>query len=462
MLLAQGLAIETPDSIHAKEWLRAYQRVRAASEALCTPLEREDYVVQSMDDVSPPKWHLAHVSWFFEAFLLTPFLKGYRTLDPAYDFLFNSYYDAVGERHPRPRRGMLTRPSLDHVLAFRAHVDAAMEELLGTDVEPAVAELVTLGIHHEQQHQELFLTDILHLFAQNPLKPAFRPSEPRAMTAPATPLTWHRFEAGLIHMGHEGEGFHYDCEAPRHQTYVYPFELASRTVTNGEWISFIEDGGYDQTRFWLSDGWAARQAQGWQAPLYWHRRDGEWWTMTLRGAQPVDPEAPVCHVSQYEADAYASWAGARLPTEAEWESAAQNIAPGGGNQFDGAASPRPRAAGHLLAALMMFVVGLCAVCSGAAPEAFAGPWSPCSISGPRACSSRKPAERVGPVTSTFSCTTLPLWTTLTKTALAIFLPFASKRGARKATSKLCHSPGAKLAFSLGPCPSKPRLFSQRW
>ena len=322
--------------------LADFQEMRAYSRALAEGLSDADATVQSMEDASPAKWHLAHVTWFFECFILKPHLAGYEEFDPAFEYLFNSYYDAVGERHPRPRRGMLTRPSLDHVLAFRAHVDAAMEELLGTDVEPAVAELVTLGIHHEQQHQELFLTDILHLFAQNPLKPAFRPSEPRAMTAPAAALTWHRFEAGLIHMGHEGEGFHYDCEAPRHQTYVYPFELASRTVTNGEWISFIEDGGYDQTRFWLSDGWAARQAQGWQAPLYWHRRDGEWWTMTLRGAQPVDPEAPVCHVSQYEADAYASWAGARLPSEAEWELAASGLPVNGNDAGTGRLSPAPQ------------------------------------------------------------------------------------------------------------------------
>ncbi|MAN72746.1 MAG: hypothetical protein CME84_01470 [Henriciella sp.] len=327
--------------------LADFQEMRAYSRALAEGLSDADATVQSMEDASPAKWHLAHVTWFFECFILKPHLAGYEEFDPAFEYLFNSYYDAVGERHPRPRRGMLTRPSLDHVLAFRAHVDAAMEELLGTDVEPAVAELVTLGIHHEQQHQELFLTDILHLFAQNPLKPAFRPSEPRAMTAPATPLTWHRFEAGLIHMGHEGEGFHYDCEAPRHQTYVYPFELASRTVTNGEWISFIEDGGYDQTRFWLSDGWAARQAQGWQAPLYWHRRDGEWWTMTLRGAQPVDPEAPVCHVSQYEADAYASWAGARLPSEAEWELAASGLPVNGNDAGTGRLSPAPQSADGL-------------------------------------------------------------------------------------------------------------------
>ena len=327
--------------------LADFQEMRAYSRALAEGLSDADATVQSMEDASPAKWHLAHVTWFFECFILKPHLAGYEEFDPAFEYLFNSYYDAVGERHPRPRRGMLTRPSLDHVLAFRAHVDAAMEELLGTDVEPAVAELVTLGIHHEQQHQELFLTDILHLFAQNPLKPAFRPSEPRAMTAPATPLTWHRFEAGLIHMGHEGEGFHYDCEAPRHQTYVYPLELASRTVTNGEWISFIEDGGYDQTRFWLSDGWAARQAQGWQAPLYWHRRDGEWWTMTLRGAQPVDPEAPVCHVSQYEADAYASWAGARLPSEAEWELAASGLPVNGNDAGTGRLSPAPQSADGL-------------------------------------------------------------------------------------------------------------------
>ena len=303
--------------------LPAFERVRAYSRDLAKPLSDADATVQSMEDASPAKWHLAHVTWFFECFVLKPHLSGYGVFDETFEYLFNSYYDAVGERHPRPSRGMLTRPTLDDVMAFRAHVDRNMVDLLSGDVSSEVAELVTLGLHHEQQHQELFLTDILHLLSQNPLQPAYRASEPRLMAGRAKPLDWHRFEGGLVEIGHEGDGFHYDCEGPRHKQYLEPFELAGRAVTNGEWMTFIEDGGYQAPGHWLSDGWACIQSNGWTAPLYWHRKDDAWWTMTLRGAQPVDLEAPVTHVSFYEADAYASWAGVRLPTEAEWETSAR-------------------------------------------------------------------------------------------------------------------------------------------
>ena len=308
-----------------QQLLSQYTDMRAYSRALAVPLSDADATVQSMDDASPAKWHLAHVTWFFERFILKPHLGGYEEFDADFEYVFNSYYDAVGERHPRPRRGMLTRPSLEHVMAYRAHVDAGMEQLLADEPSPEAAELVTLGIHHEQQHQELFLTDILHLFSQSPLKPAYRPSEPRLMNGMAKTLDWHRFEGGLVEIGHEGDGFHYDCEGPRHKQYLEPFEIAGRAVTNREWIAFIEDGGYGAPGHWLSDGWACVQANGWQAPLYWQKRDSTWWTMTLRGAQPVDPEAPVCHVSYYEADAYASWADARLPSEAEWEIAGSGL-----------------------------------------------------------------------------------------------------------------------------------------
>lgn len=322
--------------------LDAFDTVRAASLELASGLSDADATVQSMEDASPAKWHLAHVTWFFERIILKPHLPGYEGFSEDFDYLFNSYYDAVGERHPRPRRGMLTRPRLDEVLAYRAHVDEGMRALLSGGVEGELAELVTLGLHHEQQHQELFLTDILHLFAQNPLAPAFRPTEPRLMKAAAAPLEWIRFEGGLVETGSGGEGFAFDCEAPRHKSWIEPFELANRAVTNAEWIEFIEDGGYERPGHWLSDGWALAQAEGWDAPLYWEKREGKWWTMTLRGAQPVDPEAPVCHVGHYEADAYASWAGARLPAEAEWEVAAAARPPEGNDAGTGRLSPAPQ------------------------------------------------------------------------------------------------------------------------
>lgn len=327
--------------------LEQYTGMRGYSLDLAQGLSDADATVQSMEDASPAKWHLAHTTWFFECFILEPNASGYEVFDTAYQYLFNSYYDAIGDRHPRPRRGMLTRPSLDQVIAYRRHVDEAMEKLLTGQIDEELAELITLGIHHEQQHQELLLTDILHLFAQNPFVPAFRAPEPRLMGASARPMGWQVFDGGLVETGYEGEGFHYDCEGPRHKTYLEPFAIADRAVTNGEWISFIESGGYDAPRFWLSDGWSVCQEEGWSAPLYWQYRDGEWWTMTLRGAQPVDPEAPVCHVSHYEADAYATWAGARLPSEAEWETASQEACERANDAGSGRLSPAPQNAAGL-------------------------------------------------------------------------------------------------------------------
>lgn len=323
-----------------------YARVRADSRALAAPLSDADATVQSMPDASPAKWHLAHVTWFFETMVVKPNLPGYRVFDESFGFLFNSYYESVGERQPRPRRGMITRPSLDRVLDYRDHVDAAVAELVAQGPNADVLDLIELGLQHEQQHQELLLTDILHLFAQSPVKPAYRDPEPLAVT-PAAEMGWRSFDGGVVEIGHDGESFAYDCEGPRHEALIRPFRLADRCVTNGEWIEFIRGGGYRDPLLWLSDGWAQILEHGWSAPLYWQERDGEFWSMTLRGMQPVDLHAPVAHVSYFEADAFAAWAGKRLPGEAEWETAARKR-PVTGNFADGGAGrlrPRPAAAG---------------------------------------------------------------------------------------------------------------------
>ncbi|WIA56263.1 ergothioneine biosynthesis protein EgtB [Sphingobium sp. WTD-1] len=321
-----------------------YRAVRALTQALAAPLSDADATVQSMPDASPAKWHLAHVSWFFETFVLRDHVEGYRPFDDRFAYLFNSYYEAEGPRHARPMRGMLTRPSLNEVRAYRAHVDAALLAAM-PHLPEAACTLVTLGLQHEQQHQELLLTDLQHLFSLNPIAPALFDA-PGAMPAPVPgPLHWIEGREGLVEIGDDGKGgFAFDCEGPRHKVFLRPHALAHRPITNGEWISFIEDGGYRAPALWLSDGWAWVQAEAIEAPLYWQRGEKGWTRFGLDGRQPVNPAAPACHISLYEADAYASWAGARLPTEAEWESAALNIAPTSGEQLDGAACPRPRAA----------------------------------------------------------------------------------------------------------------------
>ncbi len=330
---------------------------RAASVDLASTLTEADATAQSMPDASPAKWHLAHTTWFFEAMVLAPHVPGYRAFHPDYHRLFNSYYESLGERHPRPQRGLLTRPSLAEVLSYRQYVDAALAKVLdasSSGLEPEALALVELGCHHEQQHQELLLTDILHLFAQNPLRPAWRErpgAAPRAVAGsfagplagpPAGPLAYEHVAGGIFEIGHDGAGFAFDAEGPAHRVLLEPFHLATRTVTNREWMDFIADGGYRQPLLWLSDGWAEVQRAGWQSPLYWEcggRGEGEsergaraasaWQHMTLHGMQPLDPDAPVAHISLYEADAYARWVGARLPTEFEWEAVARRHALGG-------------------------------------------------------------------------------------------------------------------------------------
>ena len=309
-----------------------YDAVRAATEALAAPLSPEDCQVQSMPDVSPTKWHLAHVSWFFETFLLIPHLPGYRAFDPDYALLFNSYYVGVGDRHPRPRRGLLSRPALDEIFAYRRHVDEAMRRLMG-QADDAWLHLLELGLHHEQQHQELILMDIQHVLAQSPIEPVYSEAALPASVPAAQAAAWRSVPGGLYEIGHRGAGFAFDNEGPRHRLWLEPFELADRLVTAGEYRAFIDDGGYRRPELWLSDGWAAAEAEGWTAPLYWSRGDRGWSSFGLAGRRPLQDEQPVLHISYYEADAFARWAGCRLPTEAEWEVAA---ALGGLSQMDGA------------------------------------------------------------------------------------------------------------------------------
>lgn len=293
--------------------LDRFRAVRRRTEDLAAPLSAEDQVVQSMPDASPTKWHLAHTTWFFETFVLRPSMPGYRLFDPAFEYLFNSYYEAVGPRHPRPQRGLITRPGVEEVRAYRRHVDDAMASCTHHP-------LVELGLQHEQQHQELILMDIKHAFSLNPLKPAYREAS-RAKGVKAT-RAWRDFEGGLVEIGHRGEVFAFDNEGPRHRVWLDSFAISLTPVSCGEYLEFMEAGGYRRPEFWLSAGWDCVRQRGWEAPEYWEKREGRWMVFTLSGLEEVDPDRPVCHVSFFEAAAFAKWSGKRLPLEAEWECAA--------------------------------------------------------------------------------------------------------------------------------------------
>ncbi len=314
---------------------KRYAAVRGLTEILAEPLSPEDQTVQSMPDVSPTKWHRAHTSWFFETFLLEPSLPGYKVYDPDYAYLFNSYYESLGARHPRPSRGLLSRPKASEITAYREAVDEGMRRLIGRDTNDAVADLLEVGFNHEQQHQELILMDIKHVLSQNLPQPVYRQSDhPSTAEARARrPVGRIEHDGGICEIGNDGEGFSFDNELPRHGTFLEPFSIDLTPVTCGDWIEFIEDGAYERADLWSSDGWAECRAQGWEAPLYWSRDDGSWRYFTLGGPRAVCEAEPVCHVSYYEAEAFARWAGARLPTEAEWEVVASGT-PSTGNFLD--------------------------------------------------------------------------------------------------------------------------------
>ena len=330
---------------------RRYREVRGDSERLAAPLAIEDYVVQAMPDVSPPKWHLAHVTWFFENFIAAPYARGYQPFHPQFGYLFNSYYETVGQFFPRLDRGLLSRPTVEEVYRYRAHVDRVIGELIDTVADlrwDEVARRIELGLQHEQQHQELLLTDLKYNFAFNPLRPAYRPADnpgqgkgfaPREVTVHLP--GWREFEEGVRSIGYDGREFAFDNERPRHRAFLERFRIADRLVTNGEYLAFIDDGGYARPDLWLSEGWKAVKERGWGAPLYWERIGGEWWQMTLGGMRHVAEREPVCHVSYYEADAFARWAGKRLPTESEWETAAANATIDGNFRESGRLHPAP-------------------------------------------------------------------------------------------------------------------------
>jgi len=321
-----------------------YRSCRQLSEQLVAPLSEADCQLQSMPDASPAKWHLAHVSWFFETFLLRRFAPAYQVFDEHFGHLFNSYYNAIGSQFSRPHRGLLSRPSLEEVLAYRHHIDSNMERLLADSTDAAITELTTLGIQHEKQHQELLLTDIKHALYQNPLLPAYVDSAPLTTETHAcnatAPLTWSHFPEGLYQVGYSGDGFSFDNEAPRHKVYLQAFQLANRPVSNGEYLAFIEDGGYQRSELWLSDGWAWVNEHRARAPLYWRQQEDGWYLYQLTGLQPLPRSSTVCHINYYEASAFAAWQGKRLPTEQEWEVAAEQWQGNSNNLGSGKLQPQ--------------------------------------------------------------------------------------------------------------------------
>jgi ergothioneine biosynthesis protein EgtB len=321
-MMAPAALKQAPDE--RARWIEAYRRVRGETERRAAPLSPEDQIIQSMPDASPTKWHRAHTTWFFETFLVSPNVPSYKAFDERFAFLFNSYYVAAGPRHARPKRGLITRPDAAEVADYRHHVDAAIEKLIAdasSAAWPEIARILEIGLNHEEQHQELMLTDILHAFAQNPTNPAYDPNWAAPKSNPKTGYV--ELPEGIHTIGHGGEGYCFDNEGPAHRALVGPVRISRSLVTNGEWLEFMRGGGYENAALWLSDGWAAVQNDGWQAPGHWQERDGAWHQLTLGGLKPVDPAAPVMHVSYYEADAFARFAGKHLPTEFEWEVAAR-------------------------------------------------------------------------------------------------------------------------------------------
>ena len=335
----------------AKQLLARFRQVRDFSVRLGHGLKPEDYVVQSMPDVSPTKWHLAHTTWFFETFVLKAWVPEYRSEIPQYAYLFNSYYNAAGDMHRRDLRGLISRPTVEETYRYRSSIDDGVARLIeGADEKlfAQLAPLITLGLHHEQQHQELLVTDIKHVFAQNPLHPVYHEAKSDSGKGVTSPPNLVEFDEAIVQIGHDGNGFSYDNEGPRHRALVLPFALSTRPVTNGEYLAFIDDGGYARPEFWLSLGWTTVNEQRWQAPLYWEKRDGNWWNFTLSGFRSVDEAEPVTHVSYFEADAYANWKKERLPTEFEWEHAAASL-PQEGNFVENQRfhpAPAPQATGE--------------------------------------------------------------------------------------------------------------------
>lgn len=315
--------VTPPEQVPEASYIDRFLSVRRLTEDLAAPLSPEDQTVQSMPDASPTKWHLAHTTWFFETFVLRPYVGGYRVFDPAFEYLFNSYYEAVGPRHPRPQRGLITRPGVDEVMAYRAHVTRAMAGMLA-DAAPECAALVELGVHHEQQHQELILMDIKHALSCNPLRPVYAQGAPAPVGAGGS-MPWLSMHGGLVEVGHGGNGFAFDNEGPRHRVWLEPFALAARPVNCGEYLEFMADDGYRRPEFWLSAGWDCVNQRGWEAPLYWQRDGAGWQVFTLSGLKAVEASDPVCHVSFFEAAAFAKWAGKRLPREHEWEVGATQL-----------------------------------------------------------------------------------------------------------------------------------------